>query len=165
MKILFMDVDGVLNCENTPDRCGIYIGIEDDKVELLKQIIDATDAKIVLSSTWRLGFNNKGHRLEHHAEYLKDKLARYGLEIYDKTKDLSRHGELRGKEINEWLSRHPEVEQWVVLDDEWFTDFNMYDIGKHLVSTWFYTVREKGGLTKGSVEEAIRILQGEFEDE
>lgn len=157
MKIIFLDIDGVLNHENTPDRCGIYIGIEDRKVELLKQIVDSTGAKIVLSSTWRLGINNKGHRLEHHAEYLNEKLLKYGLEIYDKTKELSRHGELRGKEINEWLSRHPDVEQWVVLDDEYFIDFNMYDIPQHLVHTYFYV----DGLNEDKVEEAIEILNKE----
>ena len=157
LKILFLDIDGILNCENTTDLCGKYIGIEDSKVTLLKQVIDATNAKIVLSSTWRLGLNNKGHRLEHHADYLKDKLAKCDLEIYDKTKNLGRHGDLRGKEINEWLSRHPEVEQWVVLDDEWFWDFNDYDIPEHLVKTNFYG----DGLTQKEVNEAIKILNGE----
>lgn len=162
-KIIFADVDGVLNHEDTPDRCGMYIGIADEKVELLKKIVDATDAKIVLSSTWRLGINNQGHRLEHHAEYLKEKLAKYGLEIYDKTEQLTRDGGCRGREINEWLSRHPEVEQWVVLDDEWFMDFGDYDIPRHLVRTCFYTVRGKGGLMEEDIEKAIKILNGEFD--
>lgn len=159
-KIIFADVDGVLNHEDTPDRCGMYIGIADEKVKLLKKIVDATDAKIVLSSTWRLGINNQGHRLEHHAEYLKEKLAKYGLEIYDKTELLTRNGGCRGKEIHEWLTRHPEVDQWVVLDDEWFIDFNMYDIPRHHVQTYFYTIRGEGGLTEEGVEQAIKILNG-----
>lgn len=157
MKVIFLDVDGVLNYAGCKAQCGMYLGIEDDKVALLKKIVDATDAKIVLSSTWRLGINNKGHRLEGHADYLKDKLGKYGLEIYDKTEQLTRNGELRGKEINEWLSRHPEVNQWVVLDDEWFWDFDEYNIHQHIVRTWFWGT----GLTEEDVEKAIKILKGE----
>ena len=158
IRIIFLDIDGVLNNEQSPDRCGYYIGIEDGKVELLKQIVDATDAKIVLSSTWRLGIDNKGHRLENHIPYLKDKLSKQGLEIYDKTIQLTRSGDSRGTEINEWLSRHPEVKQWVVLDDEWFYDFGLYDIPNHLVETSFFY---DGGLHGEHVEKAIKILKGE----
>lgn len=165
MNVIMLDIDGVLNYFDCKARCGPYLGIEDDKVKLLKQIVDATDAKIVLSSTWRLGINNQGKHLENHIPYLKEKLGKYGLEIYDKTEYLGSRGDFRGKEINEWLTRHPEVDQWVVLDDEWFIDFNMYDIPRHLVQTWFYTIRGVGGLTEEGVEQAIKILQGELRDE
>ncbi len=64
MKIIFLDVDGVLNCHNTFKKqhekyikTGIWeIEIELSKVKLLKQIVDNTNAKIVLSSTWRLSW-------------------------------------------------------------------------------------------------------------
>lgn len=159
IKAIFLDVDqlheGVLNYYEATARCGIYIGIEDEKVALLKKIVEATGAKIVLSSTWRLGIDNKGHRLEEHIPYLKEKLGKYGLEIYDKTPVCSNH---RGREIDSWLKNHPEVEQWVVLDDEWFIDFNQYDIAPHLVQTYFYG----SGLTEDDVEKAIKILNGEL---
>lgn len=157
-KIIFLDVDGVLNSHTTKDTCGFYIGIEDRKVKLLRDIVDATDAKIVLSSTWRLGFDYKGHRLEGHIPYLKEKLDKFGLEIYDKTEQLTRDGGCRGREIHEWLTRHPEVDQWVVLDDEWFPDFSTYGIYSHWVRTAFYG----DGLTIDDVEDAIRVLNGEL---
>jgi hypothetical protein len=52
IKLLFLDVDGVLNRhEYDPDvLCG---QIHRDKVALLNQILRATDAKVVLSSAWR----------------------------------------------------------------------------------------------------------------
>ena len=53
IKVIFLDIDGVLNCSTTKDLCEFYTGIEDKKVAILKQIVDATDAKIVLISTWR----------------------------------------------------------------------------------------------------------------
>jgi hypothetical protein len=47
MNILFLDIDGVLNpCDGS--------GLNTDKVALLKEICDATDCRIVLSSSWRL---------------------------------------------------------------------------------------------------------------
>lgn len=158
MKIIFLDIDGVLNCSVTKDRCGVFIGIEDSKVMLLKQVVDATDAKIVLSSTWRLGYTRYGNSLEGHHEYLNEKLSKQGLEIYSQTEELSKHGDLRGKEINKWLQEHDDIEAWVVLDDEYFIDFNMYDIPAHLVKTQYYS--EHGGLTLEHIQEAIKILNG-----
>lgn len=49
-KLLFLDVDGVLNSMDNGDGDTI----EDSKVLLLKTIIDKTGAKIVISSSWRL---------------------------------------------------------------------------------------------------------------
>lgn len=156
MKIIFLDVDGVLNYDGCSARCGFYYGVEDSKVELLKKIIDATGAKIVLSSTWRLGFDNKGHRLEDHAKYLKEKLAKYGLEIYGMTPEVGGwHGQ-RGREIKLWLTAHEETDEWVVLDDEYFDDFPENGIMPHWVETY-----DLYGLTEEDVEKAINILNGE----
>eukprot|EP00484_Ammonia_sp_Unknown_P004118 CAMPEP_0197073732 /NCGR_PEP_ID=MMETSP1384-20130603/210754_1 /TAXON_ID=29189 /ORGANISM="Ammonia sp." /LENGTH=220 /DNA_ID=CAMNT_0042512571 /DNA_START=256 /DNA_END=918 /DNA_ORIENTATION=+ len=49
IKILFLDVDGVLNGENYG-----YGGVDDSLLYLLKTILDETHCKIVLSTTWRL---------------------------------------------------------------------------------------------------------------
>lgn len=52
MKIVFLDVDGVLNNCYTKERTSSNtIFVEDKKLEILKRIIDKTNAKIVLSST------------------------------------------------------------------------------------------------------------------
>ena len=55
-KIIFLDIDGVLNSmdyfEQTKD-CKGYTEINPEKVKLLKEIVDRTGAEIVLSSTWR----------------------------------------------------------------------------------------------------------------
>lgn len=83
------------------------------------------------------------------------------MKIYDKTEDLSRKGTARGHEIYKWLSDHPEVEQWVVLDDEWFVDFSNYGILPHWVHTNFYGE----GLTEEHVKKAINILNGELNHE
>ena len=63
MKIIFLDIDGVLNSEmyewsRGEDRADNRIDLS--RVRLLKDIVSATDAKIVLSSTWRLDWD-KSH--------------------------------------------------------------------------------------------------------
>ena len=54
MKIIFLDVDGVLNCATTKERVRDLLFVEDRKVQLLKELVDETGATIILSSTWRL---------------------------------------------------------------------------------------------------------------
>ncbi len=159
VKLVFLDVDGVLNCQFTEDRCDGYIGIDDKYVTNLAKIVNAFDnVLIVLSSTWRLGFTRYGQELSNHRRYLNDKLAKQGLVIYDSTPELSRSGEARGYEIYTWLQQHNDldIESWVVLDDEYFYDFNQY-VGDHLVETYYYS--EYGGLSDEKVKEAIEVLR------
>lgn len=54
-NIVFLDVDGVLNCMGTTDMIKDYIGIDDTRVTILKEIVDIMDARIVLISSWKGG--------------------------------------------------------------------------------------------------------------
>ena len=154
-KYIFLDVDGVLNCDSTLEQCGGYTGIDDAKVALLKEIVDATEARIVLSSSWRLGYNSRGDSLKGHREYLTQKLSKYGLEIYSMTPQIGRFHSHRGEEIHMWLEAHGGADAWVVLDDDWFEDFNTYGIYPHWIQTYYY---DGDGLTESDVQEAIQIL-------
>ena len=175
MKVIFLDVDGVLNCKHTKEviwrdngKQG-YHGVEDGKIELLLNIVKATGAVIVLSSTWRLNkvksiFDNylflddlDDEEYDESPDksayrYLEMKLGQYGLEIYDDTPD-SGGAYSRGKEINQWLEEHPDVTDYVILDDDEFRDFETYGLSDYVV----YTTYRKG-LMKKQVEEAIEIL-------
>ena len=67
MKIIFLDIDGVLNHEKWYERryenidMGLVVSeypkyeFDPNSVECLNWLTDATNAKIVVSSTWRLG--------------------------------------------------------------------------------------------------------------
>lgn len=137
MKIIFLDVDGVLNSEQ--DRFSWTI--ESDKhLILLACIVRRTDAKIVVSSSWR----NCGL-----LDTLKTRLNDFSMSIYDKT-CYSEHG-IRGLEIKEWLDNHSDVESFVILDDEYF-DIKSY-FPNNLVKT-----NTKVGLQKEDVEKCIAIL-------
>ena len=88
MKIIFLDIDGVLNSEmyewsRGEDRADNRIDLS--RVRLLKDIVSATDAKIVLSSTWRLDWDKSPELCGEDGEYINQCLAQYGLFIIDKT--------------------------------------------------------------------------------
>lgn len=79
MKVIFLDVDGVLNTPSSESRCGEYIGIDDEKVEKLKKIVEKTKTEIVLVSTWKK-YWRKEEKLKplqgYLATYLDEKLKR-----------------------------------------------------------------------------------------
>lgn len=151
MKVIFLDVDGVLNSDDSEDRFKCFIGIDYSGVKLLKEIVEATGAKIVLVSAWKIYWNKDGKsRNDSLAAYLDERLAEEDLVIIDKTGGYMTE---RGHGIVDWLSEHP-VESWVVLDDEIFDDYAECGIMPHLVQTDFYD----GGLKEKHVELAIEIL-------
>ena len=116
MKYLFLDVDGVMN--SAADRFSTKL-ISDRPFELLKKIIDETGAKIILSSSWRAGYEHGT------CDLLKQRLAEYGLYIEDVTPQSGR----RGKEIQEWLMAHDydeNVDTFAILDDEDFDILAIY---------------------------------------
>lgn len=154
MKTVFLDVDGVLNSIDSEDHIDGFIGLDYSGIKLLKEIVDATGAEIVLVSTWKLAWrkDNKS-RQDSLAAYLDQRLAEEGLVITDKTGGGIAE---RGHGIVEWLSEHP-TESWIVLDDEIFEDYEECGIMPHLVKTSFYD----GGLKEKHVEMAIKMLNGE----
>lgn len=159
MKIVFLDIDGVLNSRkyfNSIPRGVLYQEIDETKVELLKQIIDQTQAEIVLSSTWR-GLKDMGEMNQPHPmyTYLTETLAKYGLSIMSHTPVIE---EKRPLEIYTWLNNRVDtIEAFVILDDDWGQDdYRPYGLESHLIKTSFYG--ENGGLQPQDVEQAINIL-------
>ena len=120
MKVIFLDIDGVLNSEmyeasRTENSTDGYIDMS--RLKLLADIINATDAKIVLSSSWRLDWDKSSELCGEDGEYINHCLAKYGLAVMDKTPFISFFTERR-MEILTWLSNHrSDVESFVVLDD------------------------------------------------
>lgn len=153
MKVIFLDIDGVVNCNSTKERCRNIVGVEQDKIALVKQIVEATGAKIVLSSTWRLDspvFENGRTVNAGDFEYLVGEFAKQGLEFFDVTP--SHPDQWRGREILEWLSRAEEpVEGYVVIDDD------VFDIITECKGHVLITSPETG-LKPNGVKWAIQIL-------
>ena len=164
MKVIFLDIDGVLNSEqffikNHEEVINFYKTHEYDsddidlliklqmfdidfaKVAMLKNVIDDTNAKIVVTSSWK--------KLKVFP-YIADKLIKYGLPIIGYTID---NGFDRGSGINKYLSEH-EINDYVILDDDIFDDYDEEIINK-LVKTNFYD----GGLKDIHVCELIKRLK------
>lgn len=55
MRVIFLDIDGELTYAGYSNE--ETHNIDSEKVALLKEIVDATDAKIVLSSSWKYGYD------------------------------------------------------------------------------------------------------------
>lgn len=152
MKVIFLDIDGVLNCKNSKSSCCGLMGIDDKKVELLKSIVDKSNAKIVLTSSWRTGWEKirKGQQ-SYTADYLDRKLRKYRLCITDKTDDYIA---MRGEAIIKWLDGK-NVENYVILDDEVW-DYEKCGFAGKLVKTDFFD--NNGGLNETKANEVIKIL-------
>ena len=117
-------------------------------VARVRKIVDATGALIVLSSTWRDGWDveNESYN-ESYFNELRAKFREFGMDFYDRTGSWQKRG--RGWEILDWLDRHEAVESFVILDD-WD---DMGPVCDHLILT-----NPSLGLTEEQVQEAIEIL-------
>lgn len=110
---IFLDVDGVLNTRKTvissPDG---YIGVEDVRIKILAGAINRYGGgDIVLTSDW------KNIRIGGDLEYLKEKLMKHGLTISAVTKE---HYNKRGQGVQDYLEEHPEIDEYIILDDNRF---------------------------------------------
>ena len=154
MKVIFLDVDGVLNTPSSESRCGEYIGIDDEKVEKLKKIVEKTKTEIVLISTWKK-YWRKEEKLkplqDYSANYLDEKLAKQGLKAIDKTKDKADGRYLsRGESILEYVYRN-NVENYIILDD---CQFDYDGLG---LTDYFIKIKQTEGLTEAQTEKACKI--------
>lgn len=140
MKILFLDIDGVLNTSSDEDP--EYI--DPAKVALINEVCARTGAVVVVSSEWRQDFN-LGH------DGTRAALVRAGLEaeVRSFTPTMRKMSEplqcAKRRQITEWL-RRKDVEAFAVLDD-------MPIQIAYLVQT-----SETTGITRRHVERLTRIL-------
>lgn len=157
-KIIFLDIDGVLNSneyfESLPKEKEKFIEIDENKVLLLKEIVDKTGAEIVLSSTWRdLDCNDCKEAMEMY-QYLLNTLKKHGLSILDKTPYINCN---RPKEIKEWLN-HNKVQNFISLDDDFNEEqYQEQGLVNCLIKTSFW--ESNGGLQREHVNKAIFILK------
>lgn len=107
MKIIFLDIDGVLNTNSDRE-------ISDDKLKLLSELVSKTGADVVLSSSWRYGWNQPrlnqpGTRIYRLKQLLKNNgiVIKYTIGL-DLTKSI---------QIKNYLNTNM-ISNYIVLDDE-----------------------------------------------
>lgn len=132
MKIIFLDIDGVLK----EDKQGSpFLG---KSFDLLKSVVDATGAKLVMSSSWKVkykDFVDSGYRTDN-ADILGlyKELSRHGLTVYDYTPLIrTEHTLRRPEEIREYLKSADGVEGYCIIDDR--SEFAWAELADRLVLT------------------------------
>ena len=151
MKIIFLDIDGVLNSDEYFDKIknlninGIENDIDISKIILLKKSLDETGAKIVLTSSWR--YTRK-------AQELKQLLLSYGI-IVDCTPFIDNE---RGIEIKKWLQEHNDVQDFVILDDEIFDSYDEKLMKKLIKISDTNGINYGEGLQPKHIQEIIQRL-------
>ncbi len=115
MKVIFLDFDGVLNCARYRFSVADYHSnfIDETRLKLLADFVKETGAEIVLTTQWRLHWN-EGEKQNHpDGDIINALFAKYGLKICSKTEYLDNNRDL---EVADWLVRH-KVENYVIFDD------------------------------------------------
>ena len=107
MRIIFLDIDGVVLHGEALWSTQDSRHLPPEKIALVKQACDRAGAIIVVSSTWR------------YFDETEDRLQMLGLPVHRdwRTRD-SRGSECRGHDIAEWLFAHPETESYAIVDDD-----------------------------------------------
>jgi len=110
MRVIFLDIDGVLNSTKTCVAFGGFPlelhhldAFDQVAIRLLRRLCDSSGIQIVLSSTWR-----KTHHWHDVGQAL-------GLPIIGDTPVMLGP---RGEEISAWLTLHPEVNAYAIIDDD-----------------------------------------------
>lgn len=119
-KVIFLDIDGVI----TSARTGWY-NLDIYAINYLRWLCSIGNIKIVISSTWRYN---------HDAEFWKTIFGEYMHDDYKTPNKIATQmpGFTRGAEIQAWIDKHPELEDYIILDDD--SDM-LPDQGIHFIQT------------------------------
>ena len=150
MKAIFVDADGCMIDDGWADKCFAEEGYDpydyDEfnprSLRLLARLVEETKAEVVFSSSWRfdeLSFINA-----------KEQFEEVGIHLYGYTTLDWHTGQTRSDEIALFLAQHPEIENYVILDD---VDITNEILRAHWVKTTF-----KEGFTCEMFSHAKEIL-------
>lgn len=152
MKVIFLDFDGVITTYYS------HWNIDIEKLKLLDEIIQQTDAKIVVSSSWKHGsenvedFKNRIYN-KRCSKNIKTQtpFEKFVNQIYDITDS---NGAWRGDEVQRWVDNHKEeLESYVILDDD--DDFKDEQLFNFVQTDGFE------GITSREVKLCVGILNNE----
>lgn len=161
-KVIFLDFDGVLNsidsniaarAFSTPKHLRMC-EVDNVRLGLLKWLCEITDAKIVISSSWRIGrtvdwfcgfFEARGWVLP---------------PIIDLTPNISGH---RGEEVNVFLNGDIHYEKYVIFDDDrdFFEFQNLIHVKRNsgLTINHIFQAIDMLGLSDSLTEEEVKSIQ------
>ena len=165
-KVIFLDIDGVLNTDD--HSADDWTPINEQFVQNLAYIVKKTDAEIILTSSWRYKLASDSRlvscKMDENVKLLLDMLDKYNLHISGITPLRFNGADGRPFEIRLWLSDKPDVKNYVILDDEDFWKWG--HMATHFVKTADLCfddrgyAKEKCGLTLEYAKKAVEILNG-----
>jgi len=143
-KIIFLDIDGVLN--TTESLLDDRLALDLEKIRRLAQVLRSTLAQIVLSSTWRLFPETIEHLLTVFEQCDIDRSLVIGS---------TRHLDFakRTDEILEWMNRNGPFAQWVAVDD-----MNLEGMCPSRFCSHFVQTKSEEGLTEEKAQQMEEIL-------
>ena len=142
MKLLFLDIDGVLTSNETISRKELLYTFSASCVWALNRILRDNKVKIILTSSWRTVFD---------AEKQNQIFRENGIIQLPGGQTNDFGYENRSLEIQDYLSKR-KVENYVILDDMKINGFDEH----------FVLVNPSTGLTENDVEKVNRILGNLF---
>lgn len=155
MKIIFLDIDGVLNSVRYDRIRTINQGnIDETRMPMLKKLVEKTGALIVLSSSWRKHWEKDVDKCDDVGRELINTFSKYDLLIYDKTVCTVNND--RAEEIRVWLANNDSIEAFVIIDDIAFGWGS--DLQDHLIKT---NSRIGFGLEEKHIQMAVQLLKCE----
>lgn len=156
MKVIFLDIDGVL-CTPLSFRLNQLLRLPIDRQRFdplalfyLRRLVRRSGARIVLSSSWRDGLTTDDPFCRAIMDNLFAQLEANGTPISDATPLLSTGD--KGGEIALWLERNSPCRQYVILDDhDCFAS-------RPEVRTHWVPIPDSNGLRRRECRAAMRLL-------
>jgi hypothetical protein len=141
MKVVFLDIDGVLNSDATPNPRKLPYVVDRKPLRRLKTLLARTGAKVVLSPTWR--YDPAGLFSARH----------WGIPFIDCIPDKPKRP--RRDEILLWLKAHPRRKTLRFLDDD----------DDELENLPLFQPSSSTALTREIVNAAANYLNGDIEQD
>lgn len=172
MIVIFLDIDGVLlpfggedRDETTASTCGAHF--PDDTMAAFSHILSAyPTAKIVLSSTWRVGLAERQIILQSFKAYgckfggpLRVHEQQFCHDFFDVTDPLFHYE--RQHEIFKWLhenQQHSALDAWIALDDEELLEGEANAVNRSTFEGHVVKTESAKGLTMRDAQEAVRLV-------
>jgi len=143
LKVIFLDFNGVLD---TYENMNV---VDPDNLAILKEVIEETGAKLVISSSIKNTFFYSGHH-NRNMKYLIDVLTENNIEIYGLTPWL----EKREMEILEYLKNNPDISEYCIIDDDYYFE----SMKEHMVKIK-HQLLGGNGLKEIDKSQIIKILK------
>lgn len=172
MNIIFLDIDGVLNTshfalKDYKNKYGGYLIIDREKVKILKQICDLTNASVVLSTGWKFILDEDLKALDDNGKFLLEIFKEYEIPLIGKTKTIPKDlgdGRMlqywKEYEIKDYLEKHKEVKHFCIIDDE---EKGLESLLDYLIKTKDYQAYEKDeGINIEYLDDIKKVLKKEI---